>query len=237
MANPRMRLVQRAGFWAAAATAVSALVSLSVAITTPPRSGPFASAPVVGYPYEAAARFVPRDFLWMYPAVVMMLAFLVLAVCVRESSGERQVVGSIGAYLAGVSFTVIGIDYFIQLRTVQPALRRGEWEGLAVLSQYNPHGVFIALEEFGFLTLALSFGFLGFSLGASHLERITRWVLTVSSVLVVAAFVVMSLAFGMTIEYRFEVAAIFVAWLTLIVAGALLAVVYRRSLGGSVSGP
>jgi hypothetical protein len=38
------------------------------------------------------------------------------------------------------------VDLLIQLRTVQPALVRGELDGLAIISQYNPHSVFIALE-------------------------------------------------------------------------------------------
>ena len=115
----------------------------------------------------------------MYLAALMMLAFVVLAACVRErASDDRTVFGTIALSLAVASFAVIAMDYFIQLRTVQPALLLGEAEGLAIISQYNPHGVFIALEELGFLVMGLSFGFLAFSLGASRLERVTRWVLS-----------------------------------------------------------
>ena len=223
--------VDRAGFWAASLTALLAAVSFGVAVTTPPRTGPFAApGSALAYPYAAAARFVPRDFVWMYPALLMMLAFLVLAACVRErAAGERKLFGTIGLCLAAVSFAVIALDYFIQLRTVQPALRRGELEGLAIISQYNPHGVFIALEELGFLVMGLSFAFLALALGASRLERVTRWVYLVSSALIVAAFVGMSWYFGLGIEYRFEVTAIALGWLTLMVSGVLLAFVFRRS--------
>ena len=220
----------RAGFWAASLTALLAAVSFGVAITTPPRTGPYAAAgSAIAYPYAAAARFVPRDFVWMYPALLMMLAFLVLAACVRErAAGDRKLFGTIGLCLAAVSFTVIALDYFIQLRTVQPALVHGELEGLAIISQYNPHGVFIALEEFGFLVMGLSFAFLALALGASRLERATRWVYLVSSALIVAAFVGMSWYFGLGIEYRFEVTAIALGWLTLMASGSLLAFVFRR---------
>jgi hypothetical protein len=228
----RIGLTTRAGFWAAVLTALLAAVSFGVAVTTPPRTGPFAAAgSALAYPYAAAARFVPRDFVWMYPALLMMLAFLVLAACVRDrAAGDRKLFGTIGLCLATVSFTVIALDYFIQLRTVQPALRRGELEGLAIISQYNPHGVFIALEELGFLVMGLSFACLALALGASRLERVTRWVYLVSSALIVAAFVGMSWYFGLGIEYRFEVTAIFVGWLTLMISGSLLAVVFRRSV-------
>lgn len=227
----RLAEVRRVGMWSAAALAVLAAVSFGVAATTPPRTGPFAApGTAIAYPYSAAAQFVPRDFLWMYPALLMMFAFVVVAVCVRErgAAGQR-LFGTIGSSLATASFVVIAIDYFIQLRTVQPALVRGEADGLAILSQYNPHGVFIALEELGFLVAGLSFLFLALALGSSRLERATRWVLLVASALVIASFVGMSAAFGLNLEYRFEVTAITFVWLTLLVVGVLLAFVFSKS--------
>ena len=180
MADPsttagRVSLPDRIGFWAAILTAALAAVSFGVAVTTPPRTGPFAApGSAIPFPYSAAAQFVPRDFLWMYPALLMMLAFLVLAVCVREHAvADRKVVGTIGLCLAVASFTIIAVDYFIQLRTVQPALLNGEFDGLAIMSQYNPHGVYIALEELGFLAMGLSFAFLALVIGSSRLERVT----------------------------------------------------------------
>jgi hypothetical protein len=168
--------------------------------------------------------------MWMYLALLMMLAFLVLAACIREGASDgRKVFGTIGLSLSVAAFTVIGLDYFIQLRTVQPALLRGELDGLAILSQYNPHGVFIALEEFGFLVMGLSFAFLALALGRVGLERATRWVFLVSSALMVAAFVGMSLYFGFGLEYLFEVTAISIGWLTLMIAGVLLTLVFRRA--------
>lgn len=230
MKAERPALLDRTGFWAAVLTSVLAAVSFGVAVTTPPRTGPFAApGTAIPYPFATAARYVPRDFVWMYLALLMMLAFLVLAACVRERAAQdRRVHGTIGLSLAVASFTVIAVDYFIQLRTVQPALLRGEWDGLAIVSQYNPHGVFIALEELGFLAMGLSFAFLAFALGDSRLERATRRVYLASSALMVAAFVGMSLYFGFGLEYRFEVTAITLGWLTLTITGALLAFVFRR---------
>jgi hypothetical protein len=221
----------RVAFWAATLTAGLAAVSFGVAVTTPPRTGPFAAAgSALGYPYSAAAEFVPRDFVWMYPALLMMLAYLVLAACIRSrASGPHGLFGSIGQSLAIVSFAVITIDYFIQLQTIQPGLLGGEGADLAALTQYNPHGVFVALENLGFLVMGFSFLFLGLSLGRERLQRATRWVLVVSFALSLLAFVGMSLYFGLDLEYRFEVAVITIDWLTLIAAGVLLALVFRRS--------
>lgn len=236
MASPatstdRFNLVDRAGFLAAILTAFLAAVSFGVAATTPPRTGPFAApGAAISYPYNAVADFVPRDFVWMYLALLMMLAFLVLAACVREhSSDDRRVFGTVGLCFAVVSFTVIALDYFVQLRTVQPSLLRGEFDGLAIISQYNPHSVFIALEELGFLVMGLSFAFLALALGSSRVERATRWVYLVSCALMVVAFIGMSWYFGFGLEYRFEVTAISIGWLTLMISGSLLALVFRRS--------
>jgi hypothetical protein len=77
--------------------------------------------------------------------------------------------------------------------------------------------------------LGLSFAFLALSLGASRLERATRWVYLISATLIVAAFICMSWYFGLGIDYRFEVTAIFLGWLTLMVSGARLALVFRGS--------
>jgi len=87
--------------------------------------------------------------------------------------------------------------------------------------------------------MGLSFAFLALALGSSRLERATRWVFLVSSALMVAAFVGMSMYFGFGLEYRFEVTAISIGWLTLMISGSLLVFVFRRlvqerSNGGDV---
>jgi hypothetical protein len=223
-------LLCRFGFWSAALTALFAAIALGVGVTTPPRSGPFApSGSALTYPFASAARFVPRDFLWMYPGVLMMLGFLMLAACMHErSNGERRLLGMIGLCLAVTSFAVIAIDYFIQLQVVQPGLVAGEGADLALVSQYNPHGVFIALENLGFLVAAVSFLFLALSLGSSRLERATKWVLLAAFALAAGAFAGLWSYFGFDLGYRFEVAIIVIDWLTLIVVGVLMALVFRR---------
>ncbi len=216
-------------FWSALSTAVLAAVSFAVAVTTPPRTGPFAApGTAVAYPYAEAARFVPRDFIWMWLGLLMMLAYLVLSVCLsRNAEGVAGLWGTLGLSLAVVSSTVIAIDYFVQLETVQAALVAGEAAGVVAITQYNPHGLFIALENLGFLAMALSFAAFAPSLSASRLERATRWVLVAAAVLGVLAFVGMSLYFGTALEYRFEVTIITIDWFALMVGGAMLAVAFR----------
>ena len=35
----------------------------------------------------------------------------------------------------------------------------GETDGIALLTQYNGHGIFIAMEELGYITMSISFLF------------------------------------------------------------------------------
>jgi len=167
----------------------------------------------------------------MYPAVLMMLAYLVLAACLHEAAaGERKLFGTLGLCFSTVAFALITADYFIQIQTVQPGLLLGEGPSLAALSQYNPHGLFITLENLGFIVTGLSFAFLAGTLGASRVERAARWVLVVSAALVMLTFAGMSAYFGFRLEYLFEVAVISVVWWTLVAAGVLLAISFRGRL-------
>jgi len=228
----------RLRFWSAVATAIAAAAAFGVAITTPPRSGPFCVSPCVTYPYTAVASFVPRDYIWMYPALLVAPAFVVLVACVNDFAGERgRVLGQLALICASMATVLITADYFIQLTVMQPSLLKGETEGLSPFSQYNPHGVFIALEDAGYLVMALGFLFAGELLGgASRLERMTRWVFITGAVAAVAALIGLSVIYGADLEYRFEVAVLSIDWLVLIATGILLSVLFRPRAARSKPG-
>lgn len=67
--------------------------------------------------------------------------------------GPRRLFATVGLSLATASFSVIAADYFIQLRTVQTSLLLGEADGLRPFRSTTPNGVFIAIEELGFLAI------------------------------------------------------------------------------------
>jgi hypothetical protein len=55
------------------------------------------------------------------------------------------------------------------------SLLRGELAGLSLLSQYNPHGVFIALEDIGYLMMSAALLFAaGVFTRRRRLERAVR---------------------------------------------------------------
>lgn len=222
----------RFAVWTSVLTAVLTIISLAIAVTTLPISGPFCRANCVTYPYADVAAYVPHDYNWMYPATLMACMFVVLMACIHSYAAEsRRLYSQIGLCFAVIAAAVLSIDYYIQLAMVQPSLLKGEMEGLALISQYNPHGIFIALEELGYLMMSLAFLFMGLVfVGKAKLDRSLHWLLILSGLLALGTYVVMSLIYGKELEYRFEVAIISINWLTLIGAGVLLSFWFRRPL-------
>ncbi len=97
----------------------------------------------------------------MYPASLLSLVYYVLMVSIHYfAPAERKVFSQLGISCALISTATIVIDYFLQLSVIQPSVVLGETDGIALLSQFNPHGVFIVLEEIGFLMMSLSMLFM-----------------------------------------------------------------------------
>ncbi len=233
-ANPTSSTAQRGGrfsFWIAVSMSVLTAVTLAVAATTLPRSGPFCQSGCVAYPYTDIAAFFPRDYVWMWLALLMAPLFVVLMACIHHYAAlEQKLLSLIGLIFASMAAVVIAIVYFVQLTVIQPSLLNGETAGIALLTQYNPHGIFIALESLGYLLMSVAFGFAGAVFSApGRLERTLRWIFMAGFGLSVGGLIVLSLIYGNHLEYRFEVLVIMVVWLVLIVTGALLSVLFRRT--------
>ena len=235
-ASPATQGAGRLGFWASILTAVAAAAALGIAITTAPaRSGPNCMVELVGscvtYPYTDVAAFVPIEYIWMVPALLMALFFVVLVVCIHQyTATDKKVFSQIALSFALISATAHAINYFIQLAVVQPSLLKGELEGLSLFSQYNPHGIFIALEDVGYLMMGVAFLFVAIAFGRrDRLERVIRILFIVSSILAVGSLILLALLYGIDLEYRYEVVAILIDWITLIVSGALLSVFFKRA--------
>jgi hypothetical protein len=225
------------GFWSALMLAILAALAFALGITTPPRSGPFCSGSCIVYPFTDAAQFVPRDYRWVVPAIMLIPVFVVVSACVHTIvSASKRHLSLIGLCFASIAAGIIGIDYFIQFQVLEPSLLRGETGGLGLFSQYNPHGVFIALEDLGYLTLCAAFAFLGIAFPSRRsLENFIRWTLIIAALLGLIAFVGMTWRFGPDIEYRFEVAIITITWICLLALGPML-VFYFRRLGAGKNG-
>jgi hypothetical protein len=221
----------RLGLWVAIWTAVLAAISLVMAVTTLPRSGPYCQSGCVGYPYTDAAAFVPRDYFWMYPAIVLTLLALLLVECIHSQlPPSRELLSRIG-----VAFTIMGgailvVDYAIQLTFIQPALLIGETEGLSPWTQYNPHGIFIALENVGYALFNVAYVFIGVAMlrMPTRLWRAAGWIFALGGALTVMLLVFYGGFYRVRLDYRFEVTAILITWLVLIVAPVLLSIAFLR---------
>ena len=227
--------VRRLGFWVSLLTGLSAAAALLIATTTAPsRSGPFCMEDIVGscvvYPFTDVAEFVPIEYIWMYPALLMALTFTVLVVCIHYAADEKKKIFSQLALLfALIAAAAHSINYFIQLAVVQPSLLKGEFEGLTLFSQYNPHGIFIALEDLGYLMMGFAFLFIVFALkNENRLDKVIRTIFLVGSILAIGGLAVLAVRLGSDLEYIYEVLAIVVDWGVLIFNGALMAVFFRR---------
>jgi hypothetical protein len=231
--------VYRLGYWTSIFTAVAAAAALGIATTTAPaRSGPFCMADMVDlvdacvtYPYTDVAAFVPVEYIWMYPAFLLALLFVVLVICIHHYAAiDKKVFSQIALSFAVISAAAHAINYFIQLAVVQPSLLKGEMEGLSLFSQYNPHGIFIALEDLGYLMMGIAFFFIAVVFSRrNRLEQAIRFLFIISSVLAVGSLILLALFYGSDLEYRYEVAAILIDWLALIVSGVLLSVFFKRA--------
>lgn len=220
----------RFGMWSSLATGLSTLVTFGVAIATPPLSGQMCREGCFGYPFlDVASRF-PRDYYWMFPAILATLLFVAFMIgLVPRARPERRPIAQYAVVLAAMAaLTVVG-DYFVQLAVIQPSLLAGEADGVSMLTQYNPHGLFIALEELGYLLMSVSLAVMASSMpGTTRLERAVRALFIGGLVACVAAVTWFLARYGHQRGYLMEIAVITVAWLTLIPGALMMAAVFRR---------
>jgi hypothetical protein len=225
----------RFDFSIAVLTAAATCVAFAMAIFTLPRSGPFCADDCVSYPYTDIAPYIPADFLWMYPALLPAPLFVILLNGLHERATiDRRRFSRVALAFGAMAAAILTAIYFIQLRFVQPAVLAGEFDGLSPWTQYNPHGVFIALEEAGYMLMGMAFLFAGLAVSANTgLLRAVRALFLIGFAAVAGAFVILSVVYGFDLEYRFEVAAITVDWTVVILTSILLAVAHRRDIGRS----
>jgi hypothetical protein len=209
-------------------TAFLILLTFGIAINTPPISGAFCLEDCIDYPYLDIQDRFPRDYIWMFPAILLNISYFILTVHIHRKIYQKMH-SYIAIFFAFASMLILNLDYFVQLTVVQPAILRNEADGISLLTQYNPHGLFIVLEEFGYMMMSLSFLFLG--MAASHLNRLelsSKWILIGSFALSAFALVWTRARYGFDTGYLLEVIIISINWLALLAYCVVLAVMVRR---------
>ena len=224
-------IINRFGYYTSILMAGITLITFVIAFLTPPISGPFCPGDCIEYPFPGIESRFPRDYFWMYPAIFLNLIFVILVVCIHQvASLEKKIFSQAGLAFAVISASILVTNYFLQVSVIQPSLLNGETDGILLLTQYNAHGVFIALEEIGLLMMSLSFLFIALVFSGNRLENSIRWTFIISFTLTIISLIAISIIHGIHREYHFEVYVISICWLTLIINGILLARVFRRAM-------
>jgi hypothetical protein len=222
----------RVGLYSAILTALTTLVTFSLAIIAIPNSGAGCRENCFEYPYVNTLSEFPRDYLWMPPAMLLVVFYVILVVSIHAYAAQhKSIYSQIGLSFALIAAGILLSDYFIQFSVVPVSLMNQETEGIALLTQYNAHGIFIVLEELGYLLMSLSFLFLApVFANRDRLASVVRWVFIAGFVLTMVFLVVISVIHGLDRMDRFEVAVISINWLVLVLNGVLLSVLFRRQL-------
>lgn len=220
------------GFYIAILTAVITAGFAVAAIPTPPRSGPFCGNSCVSAPYTAVAQFIPGDYLWLIPGILLAPIFVWLIACIHAYAEEtRKTFSLVALSFAVIYAVVIVVNYFVQLTVVVPSLQSGETQNLSLFTQYNPHGFFIALEVLAYLMMSAAFLAAAPVFATGRIEWTIRWLFVLDFILSIAAFVGLWVVKHDLIAV--EVTVLMINWVGLIVGGALLVVVFRRAARAS----
>lgn len=220
----------RKTFYASIALAFITALTFTIAFLTPPLSGPFCIEGCYEYPYHDIASRFPRDYYWMYPAILATMLYVIFFALVHVLTfKDYKGYSLIGFGFALIASTILLLDYFVQLFVIQPSILNGEFEGLALWSQYNPHGLFIVLEEAGYFMMSVSFLFTGLSFrDKTKPSKVIRYTMIVGFILSIISFAAISILFGLQREYRYEVAVISIDWIVLIIVGIAGSIYYRE---------
>lgn len=218
------------GAYAALALSIVTLAAFSLAMIAIPPSGPYCPGDCMEYPYSDLLHYYPRDYYWMYLAVIQLFTLVVFSVSVHHNATEaKRLYSLISLAFVVIASTVLLITYFTQFTVVPISIMKGETEGIALITQYNGNGLFIAMEELGYITLSLAFLFLAPVFPTSPGPGIwLQWILILQFIFTAAFFVWYAVEYGIDRSYRFEVAAIGINWLTVIIVGVLSAISFRR---------
>jgi hypothetical protein len=218
------------------ATGLLTLITFGIAIFTPPITGFFCQGDCIDYPYynEIVSRF-PRDYIWMFPAIGMMLLYIALYIGIHQQAPtEKRFFSLVAVALAIMAGSVLSVDYYLQIAVIQPSLLHGETEGIALLTQYNPHGIFIALEEFGYLVMCLSFLAIFPAIARNRKNgHLVQWILLLGFSAGILSTLIIAATHGNYRGYLLEVVILSIDWLVLILTGFLM-FFYFRSLAAEV---
>ena len=215
----------RFGFWIAIVTVAVTVVTFALALTALPNDVPYPfTSPIIAEQW-------PMDYLWMYPAMVLMLLFVALrrrGPPVRASGPEDVQPGRTRRRDRRCHDPARRLLHPGDRDAAEPregtTRRVGDADPVQPeRSLHRPRGDRLPADEPGPPLSGPVF------FQKNRLERSIRWLFTVSFALVVLSLVVVSALLGIDRGDTFEIIVISIVWLTLIAGGVLTAMVFRRA--------
>jgi len=164
--------------------------------------------------------------------MLLVVVYVILLVSIHTYAAQnKKIYSQIGLSFALIAAGILLSDYYVQFSVVPISLMNQETDGIALLTQYNAHGIFIVLEELGYLLMSLSFLFLApVFANIGRLASVVKWVFIAGFVLTMVFLAVISVIHGLDRMDRFEIAVISIDWLVLVINGVLLSLLFRRQL-------
>ncbi len=218
------------GFYSSLSLTLLTIITWGFAMMAIPPAGPYCPGDCMSYPFSDILSYYPRDYYWMYLAIFQLFAYLIFIVSNHFITPiENKLFSFLSVAFALISTIVLLIAYFVQFSVVPMSMMKGETDGIALITQYNGHGIFIAMEELGYITMSISFLFLAFIFSMKNrLEKSIRLILIFSFLFTVLSFIFYSIKFGIDRSYRFEVATITINLLTIITVGILISIFLKN---------
>ncbi len=221
-------------FFTSYGLALITFITLAVAMIAVPISG--ANAPSDGgilYPFLETIERFPRDYIWQYMALFMICIYLINMISIKSIvNKQKQIYIQVASTFAIVSSVILLINYFIQVNVVPISLLNKEYDGIALITQYNPHGIFIAMEELGFIMMAVSFGFLIPVFKGKYTSVISK-INLIAVITAAIGFVYIHTRYGLDKMDRYEVIIIMITWITLILNGIITGNKVRKLWGNN----
>lgn len=211
----------KTGKWLSFLIATMTLITWGFAMIAVPPCGPYCLENCIGYPYLDTLHLFPRDFIWVYLALFQLIVFLVFISFIHQSAREDRKVFSLPALLIGtIASAILIMTYYTQAAVLPVSLLKEEYDGLALFSMYNEHGIFIAREEIAYLLMALSLFLFSWTFtGSDRRTTFLKWLFRLPFLASLLGFVVITVLHGVDRSYRFEIITISANWLVLIVGG------------------
>lgn len=220
------------GFYSATILTLITIITFILALMAVPISGANAPGGGLPYPYLETLKQFPKDYLWMFTALILILTYMVVVISIHSSAdNQKKIFSQIGLVFAIMSAVILLTNYFVQITVVPASLTNNETAGITLITQYNPHGLFIALEEVGYILMNLSLLFIALIFDKkSRLESFIKWIFIIPLPVTITSLIMISFKFGIERKDRFEVVVLSVAWIVLIINGILLSIFFNKRL-------